>query len=129
MIKLLNIMADIIDVILPTGGFYVFSIFNRSSPPPTLMSLLVDLDILFALGSFLHGEKILLLSTQRHISDIFFFAHHSVDQFSWFLSMFFPSLAQFMHLVPRPLHAYKLEPVIYWVNFFCSAMYFLFIYF
>ena len=82
MIKLLNIMADIIDVILPTGGFYVFSIFNRSSPPPTLMSLLVDLDILFALGSFLHGEKILLLSTQRHISDIFFFAHHSVDQFA-----------------------------------------------
>ena len=75
-------MADIIDVVLPTGGFYVFSIFNRPSPPTTLLSLLVDLDILFTLGSFLHGEKILLLSTQRHVSDLFFFAHHSVNQFS-----------------------------------------------
>ena len=80
MTKLLNFIADIIDVILPTGSFYVFSTFNRPSPPTTLLSLLVDLDILFALGSFPH--KILLLSTQRHISDIFFFAHHSVDQFS-----------------------------------------------
>lgn len=81
MIKLFDFMIYVTDVILPVRCFHVFSMFNKTTLPTTLLNL-VDVGILLAFHPFLHEGQIIFMPTQIYVLTFLFFAYHAVGKIS-----------------------------------------------